>query len=250
MAEEIVGQQPSGEEQIVEQPPEQQDAEQPEEIMQPGSEEPGEQEELSHSEKSWLGRKLKGVEDKLARQIREENQRLLQQMVQYIPQPQQTPQTPQPDPTDFDPYNPQQVLTLFDQHQQRKQSEQNQYKNTVSRNLQYSITTDPDLSGDSALANEVMQLATQVTLLPNAQPQVQAEYLKSVAKANVLARKVKEKVNPFHGKAPADQPIGSVTPSFTLPKKAVKLPPLSDETKKLQRIWGFSDEKMSEILSQ
>ena len=255
MAEEIVEQQPSGEEQFPEepkgeQPPEQQVVEQQEDITITGDGD-GEPGEPSHSEKSWLGRKLKSVREDLAREIRQENQRLLQQVVQYIPQQPQVPQQPQiPDPTDFDPYNTQQVLTLFDQHQQKKQSEQNQYKNTVSRSLQYSITMDPDLSGDPALVNEVMQLATQVTLLPNAEPQVQAEYLKSVAKANVLSRKVKEKVNPYHGKGPVAQPIGSVAPASTPPKKTIKLPQINEETRKLQRIWGYSDEKMAEILSE
>jgi len=190
--------------------------------------------------KSYQGRKLTEMEQRL----QQHNMGLLQQMQQNLQQQSKPKETP-PDPSED--------ATAWYRYMRKQETvEQQQKFGTIGTIAQGLIQRDPLVQQypqlGEMIAQDILQNRGSIDL--EMTPTASARQAVLAAKDRILTGQALQKQNPLSKNQPANVPLGNVAgPGNTKTGKKVKLPKLDPLTKKMAKKWGYSDEDLARVYS-
>lgn len=236
----VEGQEPGAESPSIEeaQLPESPVIEAPDGEEQPPTPEMSVEDKILHKLQSWQGRRDAEMREDLERRERA----ILERLGSGFNQPQAL-QQPQPDPTED-------ADAWFEYKLGQKVQAEQSYNTTLYQSGMQMIEQDPLIKTEPALKNDIVQeiQSGRVQINRSLDPQTAAAVAISMAKSNVLTRRMTQPQNPLGGNTPNPTPKGGIAPPAPKQKAGPKLGKVSPLAKRYAKQWGYSDEEMAKVL--
>lgn len=186
------------------------------------------EEKILHKMQSWVGRR---------------DQQLMESLKGMVQQPAAAVAKAAPDPAEN-------ANEWFDYMYQQRVSQVQRYNDTLYKTGTTMIDSDPVVQADAGIKDEIVQeiQSGRVQINRNLDPETAAAVAVSMAKANVLTRRMTQPKNPLAGNKPTGTPKGGIAPPAAAPAPKVKLGKVSGLARSAAKRWGYSDEEMAKVL--